>query len=66
MSESLRHDETEEAQQRVRRRTFDVPDDAAYFAQKHDITLEQASELMQKVGRDRDKLNQAAPKLFRK
>ena len=44
----------------------DVPYNADYFAQKHDISLEQARELMRKIGRDRDKLNEAAAKLFRK
>jgi len=50
----------------VRRRTPDAPYNADYFAQKHDISLEQARELMRKIGRDRDKLNEAAAKLFRK
>ena len=43
-----------------------TPPKRRLFAQKHDISLEQARELMRKVGRDRDKLNQAAAKLFRK
>ena len=50
----------------VRRRTPDAPYNADYFAQKHDISLEQARALMRKIGRDRDKLNEAAAKLFRK
>ena len=50
----------------VQRRTSDAPYNAGYFAQKHDISLEQARELMRKIGRDRDKLNEAAAKLFRK
>ena len=50
----------------VLRRKSDAPYNAGYFAQKHDISLEQARELMRKVGRDRDKLNLAAAKLFRK
>ena len=50
----------------VRRRTPDAPYNADYFAQKHDISLEQARDLMRKIGRDRDKLNEAAAKLFRK
>jgi hypothetical protein len=50
----------------ARRRTPDAPYSADYFAQKHNISLEQARELMRKIGRDRDKLNQAAAKLFRK
>lgn len=37
-----------------------------YEAKKHDISREQARELMRKVGRDRDKLNEAAAKIFRK
>ena len=50
----------------IQRRLLDVPYNADYFAQKHDISLEQARELMRKIGRDRDKLNEAASKLFRK
>jgi hypothetical protein len=50
----------------LRRRTSDAPYNADYFAQKHDISLEQARELMRKIGRDRDKLNEAAAKIFRK
>jgi hypothetical protein len=37
-----------------------------YFARKHDISLEKAHDLMRKVGRNRDKLNEAAAKIFRK
>ena len=48
----------------VRRRTSGAPYDAGYFAEKHDISLEQARELMRKIGRDRDKLNEAAARLF--
>jgi hypothetical protein len=51
---------------RVRRRMSDAPYSADYFAQKHNISLEQARELMRKIGRDRDKLNEAAARLFRK
>jgi hypothetical protein len=36
-----------------------------YFARKHDISIEQARELMRKIGRDREKLNEAATKVFR-
>ena len=50
----------------VGRRTSDAPYSADYFAQKHDISIEQARELMRKIGRDRDKLNEAAARLFRK
>jgi hypothetical protein len=50
----------------IRRRLSDVPYSVDYFARKHDISLEQARELMRKVGRDRDKLNEAAAKIFRK
>ena len=50
----------------VGRRTSDAPHSADYFAQKHDISIEQARELMRKIGRDRDKLNVAAARLFRK
>ena len=35
-----------------------------YFARKHDISVEQARELMRKVGRNRDKLNEAAARSF--
>ena len=34
-----------------------------YFARKHDITRQQAQELIAKVGNDRVKLNAAAEKL---
>lgn len=37
-----------------------------YFARKHDISREQARELVRKIGNDRDKLNAAASRLFRK
>ena len=50
----------------IRRRTSDAPYNVDYFARKHDISLEQARELMRKIGRDRDKLNEAAARLFRK
>jgi hypothetical protein len=50
----------------VRRLPSDAPYNADYFAKKHDISLGQARELMRKIGRDRDKLNRAAAKLFRK
>ena len=48
------------------RRQSDEPYSVDYFARKHDISLEQARELMRKIGRDRDKLNEAAAKIFRK
>jgi hypothetical protein len=50
----------------IQRRPSDAPYNAEYFAQKHDISLQQARELMRSIGRDRDKLNEAASKLFRK
>ena len=50
----------------IRRRLSDAPYSVDYFARKHDITPEQARELMRKVGRNRDKLNEAAAKIFRK
>jgi Protein of unknown function (DUF3606) len=50
----------------IQRRRLDEPYNVDYFARKHDISPEQARELMRKVGRDRDKLNEAAAKLFRK
>jgi hypothetical protein len=34
-----------------------------YFASKHDITTQQAEDLIKKVGNDREKLNEAAAKL---
>jgi hypothetical protein len=37
-----------------------------YFARKHDVTREQARELIRRIGNDRVKLNAAAAKLFRK
>ena len=42
------------------------PYEIAYFARKHDISREQARDLIRKIGNDRDKLNAAAAKLFRK
>jgi hypothetical protein len=42
------------------------PYEVDYFAQKHDISREQARELIRRIGNDRDKLNAAASKLFRK
>ena len=67
MSKSRRHGEAEEVEKRhptasVGRALYNVD----YFARKHDISPEQARELMRKIGRDRDKLNEAAAKLFRK
>jgi Protein of unknown function (DUF3606) len=50
----------------IRRRLSDAPYSVEYFARKHDISPEQARELMRKVGRNRDKLNEAAAKIFRK
>ena len=50
----------------IRRRLSDAPYSVDYFARKHDISLEQARELMRKIGRGRDKLNEAAAKIFRK
>lgn len=37
-----------------------------YFARKHDITAQQARELLQKIGDNREKLNAAAAKLKRR
>ena len=34
-----------------------------YFARKHDITGQQARDLIEKIGGDREKLNAAAAKL---
>jgi hypothetical protein len=50
----------------IRRRQLDEPYSVCYFARKHDISVEQARELMRKIGRDREKLNEAAARLFRK
>jgi hypothetical protein len=50
----------------IQRLRSDEPYNVDYFARKHDISLEQARELMRKIGRDRDKLNEAAAKIFRK
>jgi hypothetical protein len=49
----------------IRRRQSDEPYSVDYFARKHDISLAQARDLMRKIGRDREKLNEAAVKLFR-
>lgn len=37
-----------------------------YFARKHDITAEQARQIIDRVGNDREKLNAAAEKVSRK
>ena len=50
----------------IQRRRSDEPYNVDYFARKHDISPEQARELMRKIGRDRGKLNEAAAKLFRR
>ena len=50
----------------IQRPTSDAPYNVDYFARKHDISPEQARELMRKLGRNRDELNAAAAKLFRK
>lgn len=50
----------------IQRRLPDTPYNVAYFARKHNISPEQARDLMRKIGRDRDKLNEAAAKLFRR
>jgi hypothetical protein len=42
------------------------PYEVEYFARKHDISREQARDLIRRIGNDRDKLNAAASKLFRK
>lgn len=47
----------------IRQHKSDEPYDVGYFARKHNITPEQARELMRKLGR-RDKLNEAASELF--
>lgn len=44
----------------IQRRSSDAPYNADYFAQKHDISIDQARELMRRIGRDPDKLNEAA------
>ena len=49
----------------IRRRQSDEPYSVEYLARKHDISLAQARDLMRKIGRDREKLNEAAAKLFR-
>ncbi len=41
------------------------PYSASYLARKHDISVEQARELIRRIGNDRDKLNAAAAKLFK-
>ena len=49
----------------LRRRQSDEPYSVEYLARKHDISLAQARDLMRKIGRDREKFNEAAAKLFR-
>ena len=51
---------------RIQRRPSDEPYSVDYFAGKHDISREQARDLMRQIGNDREKLNVAAAKLFRK
>ena len=65
VSERSRHEEADEEKQHPTA-LVGRPYNAAYFAQKHDISIEQAREPMRRIGRDRDKLNEAAAKLFRK
>ena len=42
------------------------PYEVGYFAKEHDITRDQARKLIRQIGNDRDKLNEAASRLFRK
>jgi Protein of unknown function (DUF3606) len=42
------------------------PYEVGYFAKKHDITRDQARDLIREIGNDREKLNEAASRLFRK
>ena len=51
---------------RIQRRLLKAPYNVDYFARKHDVSPEPARDLMRKIGRDRDKLNEAAAKLFRR
>ena len=37
--------------------------EVSYFARKHDITRQQAEDLIKEVGNDREKLDEAAAKL---
>ena len=50
----------------IRRGRSNEPYSVEYFASKHDISRDQARELMRRIGRDREKLNKAAAKIFRK
>ena len=50
----------------IQRRRSDEPYNVDYFARKHDISTEHARDLLRTLGRNRDKLNKAAAKLFRK
>jgi hypothetical protein len=60
-------DSKSERRTRVRRTIANRdPYEVGYFARKHDISLQQARELIRRIGNDRDKLNAAASKLFRK
>jgi hypothetical protein len=42
------------------------PYDAGYLARKRSITLQQARELIRRIGSNRDKINAAASRLLRK
>jgi hypothetical protein len=53
---------TIKAQQRAKLTTD--PYDAGYLAHKNSISLEQARELIRRIGKDREKLNTAGAKLF--
>jgi hypothetical protein len=50
----------------IQRRRSDELYNVGYFAWKHDISLEQARDLMRTIGRDRDKLKEAAARLLRR
>lgn len=64
--ESSRMAKRKRSLQSTRRRLLEAPYSVDYFARKHDITAEQARELMRTLGRDREKLNEAAARLFRR
>ena len=62
----LEHARQQEEAQRRREVAAGEPYEVGYFAKKHDITRDQARELIRRIGNDREKLNAAASRLFRK
>ena len=56
-------DKTKQGQQDRGRVAGSEPYEVAYFAAKHDLTQEQARDLIARIGNDRTKLDAAAQKM---